>query len=139
MPVCPPVRESYEEGELLYVGKDVPCQVGMRVRMAPGLISHGEGTVTAIFDEEEELGCCEVVWDSDQCHVRGLHAKLGNKHSCRVGKEDLYDLVLVDEQVCPDIQLVKHNFFENGKPREHIQVVQSCKRGGKNDSEPLLE
>jgi len=73
---CPAAREAYA-GPVSVVGKDAPCEVGMRVRMGEGLLSHGEGTVVEIGAGEEEDGTCSVIWDSDQCSTRAMHAKLG--------------------------------------------------------------
>ena len=73
---CPCVRESYDE-PVSVVGKDTLCEVGMRVRMGDGLLSHGVGTVVEVGSSGEEDGTCSVIWDSDQCSTRAMHAKLG--------------------------------------------------------------
>mmetsp|Transcript_1197 Transcript_1197/g.2613 ORF Transcript_1197/g.2613 Transcript_1197/m.2613 type:complete len:144 (-) Transcript_1197:178-609(-) len=132
MPSCPAVQEQYD-GPVTVVGKDVPCEVGMRVRMNEGLISHGIGTVTECFEDEELKGCCAVIWDSDQCHTRSLHSHMGNLHSCRVGKEDVYDLVVADAKVCVDITVVTHEVVERGAIREHYEVKRDC---GEEPEEP---
>ncbi len=119
------VKEQYE-GAVTVVGKDMPCKVGMRVRMNEGLTSHGEGTVTECFDDDEMRGCCAVIWDSDQCHTRSLHSHMGNLHCCRVGKEGVYDLVLSDAQVCEDFEVVTHTVVERGALREHYEVKRDC-------------
>lgn len=125
-----PVREEYEEaGLVVLVGKDVEPAVGMRVRMREGLISHGAGTITALFgpDAGEEAGCCEVVWDSNQSHTRGLHVKMGNKHICRAGKEDHFDLMLAENTMCSELTIVSHKLILNGREREHLEVVAQCR------------
>lgn len=121
-----PLREEYEnEGAIVTIGKDAEVAVGMRVRMREGLISHGVGTVTTVLDQEE-VGCCEVVWDSNQTHTRGLHIKMGNKQVCRVGKEGDYDLVLAEETVCSEIEVLSHLVVVHGKQRELLEVVRKC-------------
>lgn len=122
-----PVREEYEEdGALVLVGRDVEASVGMRIRMREGLISHGLGTITTLLNGEEEGGCCEVVWDSNQKHTRGLHLKMGNKHVCRVGKSGHYDLVLASDTLCSDVTIVKHQTVLLGRAHEHLEVVSRC-------------
>lgn len=120
------MREEYlDDGAVVLVGKDVEVAVGMRVRMREGLISHGVGTIIALCDDSE-AGCCEVVWDSNQSHTRGLHVKLGNMHLCRVGKEGHHDLVLADASMCSDLTIVKHELVLQGRPREYLEVVRNC-------------
>jgi len=124
-----PIREEYEQdGLVLLVGKDVEPAKGMRVRMREGLISHGVGTVTALYgpDGGEDAGCCEVVWDSNQSHTRGLHVKLGNKHVCRTGKEGHFDLILSENTLCSDVTIVSHKLVLHGREREHLEVVAQC-------------
>ncbi len=43
-----PLREEYESGVVVFVGKDVEAVVGMRLHMKDGLISHGVGTITCL-------------------------------------------------------------------------------------------
>ncbi len=122
-----PLREEYESGVVVFVGKDVDAVVGMRVRMREGLISHGVGTITCLGNDGTlDAGCCDVVWDSDQRHTMGLHVKMGNVQSCRIGKEDHYDLILVEEKLCSYVTLVKHSHVLHGKIREHVEVVRGC-------------
>mmetsp|Transcript_40560 Transcript_40560/g.81278 ORF Transcript_40560/g.81278 Transcript_40560/m.81278 type:complete len:152 (+) Transcript_40560:181-636(+) len=125
MPTCPAVKERYE-GPVTVVGKDTQCEVGMRVRMNEGLTSHGVGTVTECFKDEDLQGCCAVIWDSDQCHTRPLHSHMGNLHCCRVGKDCVYDLVLADAKVCSDFEVVKHSVVERGSLRAHYEVKREC-------------
>mmetsp|Transcript_35578 Transcript_35578/g.84239 ORF Transcript_35578/g.84239 Transcript_35578/m.84239 type:complete len:154 (-) Transcript_35578:65-526(-) len=98
----------------------------MRVRMGDGLLSHGEGTVVEIGAGEEEDGTCSVIWDSDQCSTRAMHAKLGNKHECRVGKAECFDLVLADLEACPDLDVKVHTFVQGGQVRNHHEVIRRC-------------
>lgn len=127
-----PVREQYDDdGLVLFVGKDVMPAVGMRVRMREGLISHGMGTVTRVLgqaegDDPEETGTCEVVWDSDQAHTRGLHIKLGNMHVCRTGKDGHLDLILGEKSYCDNLEITSHTLVVHGRCTEHHQVVTSC-------------
>ena len=122
-----PVREEYEStGLVVLVGKDIEATLGLRVRMREGLISHGVGTITALLQGDEEDGLCEVVWDSNQLHTRGLHVKMSNKHVCRIGKQGVFDLVLGEDTMCPDLTIVKHKLVISGKPCDHIEVISQC-------------
>jgi hypothetical protein len=118
------LRETYDEPVTL-VGKDVVCEVGMRVRMAEGMVSHGEGTVVEVVSGTED-GCCQVIWDSDQSHTRQIHAKLGNSHICRIGKEGCFDLVLADLTACADLEIKVHSFVQRGRKRDYLEVVRKC-------------
>ena len=122
-----PVREEYESGVEVFVGQDVEAAVGMRVRMREGLISHGVGTITCLGnDAAEDAGCCEVVWDSDQMHVMAVHVRMGNRQSCRIGKEGHHDLILVSETLCSDLTIVHSTHVLHGKVRERTQVFRRC-------------
>jgi len=122
-----PVREEYEStGLVVLVGQDIEATLGLRVRMREGLISHGVGTITALLQGDEEDGLCEVVWDSNQLHTRGLHVKMSNKHVCRIGKQGVFDLVLGEDTMCPDLTIVKHKLVISGKPCDHIEVISQC-------------
>mmetsp|Transcript_41817 Transcript_41817/g.81764 ORF Transcript_41817/g.81764 Transcript_41817/m.81764 type:complete len:122 (+) Transcript_41817:238-603(+) len=96
--------------------------------MMEGFISHGVGTVIEVHTESEgvQAGTCTVVWDSDQCHTRPLHAKLGNMHSASVGKGGHYHLVLAEGLVCSDLEVKAHRVVEGGLGRVHLEVVRAC-------------
>jgi len=135
---CPPMREHYESPPSV-VGKDVLPATGMRVRMSEGLISQGTGTIVELYDDAELAGSCAVIWDSDECHTRPLHERLGNKHLCRVGKCGDFDLVLAETTVCNDIQIREHTFVQSGLERKHLEVIRTCHRSAKQTVDTVTD
>mmetsp|Transcript_7814 Transcript_7814/g.19009 ORF Transcript_7814/g.19009 Transcript_7814/m.19009 type:complete len:129 (-) Transcript_7814:281-667(-) len=96
--------------------------------MAEGFISHGIGTVTEVHEasDVDKAGTCTVIWDSDQCHTRPLHTRLGNCHSASVGKGGHYHLVLAEGLLCSDLKVKSHRVVEGGLGRVHLEVVRAC-------------
>uniref|UniRef100_A0A6U4NRX3 Uncharacterized protein n=1 Tax=Hemiselmis andersenii TaxID=464988 RepID=A0A6U4NRX3_HEMAN len=96
--------------------------------MAEGFISHGVGTVIEVYGagDGDRAGTCSVIWDSNRCHTRPLHSKLGNCHSAHVGKNGEYHLVLAEEGVCSNLEVKAHRVVERGLARTHLEVVPTC-------------
>lgn len=77
----------------------------------------------------EQAGTCTVIWDSDQCHTRPLHSRLGNKHAARIGTQGEYHLVLAEDVsggVCDELAVVHHRIIEGGIARTHLEVIRAC-------------
>ena len=86
-----------------------------------------------VHDDGERAGTCDVIWDSDQCHTRALHSKLGNRHAAGVGAGGEYHLVLAEQAVCEDISVREHRIVEGGIGRTHLQVIMACRAPTTNE------